>query len=965
MNLSNLFEGAVDELERRRIEDLEMKMDDLARRAKESKDPKAIAALRHEFAKCKAERDSYHYVQEWEDTAPGHDRDQTELTPVDETWNYATPWGKEAAIKQKATISRPASTSNDEVKTFAAQGYTIKFKPDVVEIYHGADLVYSKPGDFANPTRAQLGAIRGRVTDLANRKKKQVEEEGVDRTAEPQPSGVYKKNEFDIKEAGSPAQQAAIAINMKKHHQKPKTDEAEERLRVSPHDQGAHAALKGKPYASNPHPEGSKERLEWSKGHNAMRARKASLDEHGGGGVGPREWHNYVRAHRADEGWQDFNKVEPYAVCLAGKPVKKFDYYEEARRFHDNWKQKLYREGNKEKADKITLMPLGLDEGSMSAAAHHDTGPEFTGYWKGTDSGTPGNKMVGAESKEFKVPAARNFVAKNMKSAGSGQHKDAKRAMKQGDVKHKAKAIPMDEAGTRAGALNTAQQLYKEIQAGKGKRQQHEIDLLQRQLNALARKYQLKPEEYTASANQQQSQQQQRQQPPPPPPGGQQNTNQSQQGNWWQQQYEKHYGQANQQAQQANPDSIWNPQWAAKQQAAYRQAGGQGIDPNWAAKNIQAGQQMGAANQAAMNASFQAMNAAGPWNMPGAKMAAEDEMEEGAKVDRMQKHIAKSEKDLGHSKKDAESIAWATLNKRGYLDNANKKKHNESVNFMEWAVAQGNRFPNFISNPAVYAKAKAAFLAEGMSNALSNITRRMAGPVGAKKIIKNREQMKDNIKRQHFAEDEVEEDYVSEIKKGQKDSNGNTGCWTGYHAQGTKQGKNGGQVRNCVPNESLEETEAWQKANKKDKTDGMSKKAVKSYRREHPGSKLQTAVTTKPSKLKKGSKASKRRSSYCSRSKGQMDMHNISCAKTPDKAICKARRRWNCEGVENLDAMLAEAIEKGTLQPGQYYIWTVYFDDGSKKQIKVTKDNFDPKAYYAKQNKVVINVDYDWTAHNG
>ena len=88
--------------------------------------------------------------------------------------------------------------------------------------------------------------------------------------------------------------------------------------------------------------------------------------------------------------------------------------------------------------------------------------------------------------------------------------------------------------------------------------------------------------------------------------------------------------------------------------------------------------------------------------------------------------------------------------------------------------------------------------------------------------------------------------------------------------------------------------EDWQKANKRDKTDGMSKKAVNAYRRENPGSKLKTAVTTKPSKLKKGSKASKRRSSYCSRSAGQQKMHNISCSKTPDKAICKARRRWNC-----------------------------------------------------------------------
>jgi len=185
---------------------------------------------------------------------------------------------------------------------------------------------------------------------------------------------------------------------------------------------------------------------------------------------------------------------------------------------------------------------------------------------------------------------------------------------------------------------------------------------------------------------------------------------------------------------------------------------------------------------------------------------------------------------------------------------------------------------------------------------------------------------------------------LNEIKKGQKDSNGVTKCWPGYHAQGTKQGKNG-PVRNCVPNESqgvaeelneefdliesiinriaeqngvdaeavwedLESltedelyvfavtsesiNEDWQKANKKDRTAGMSQKAVNAYRRENPGSKLKTAVTTKPSKLKRGSKASKRRKSYCSRSRGQMKMHSISCAKTPDKAICKARRRWNC-----------------------------------------------------------------------
>ena len=44
---------------------------------------------------------------------------------------------------------------------------------------------------------------------------------------------------------------------------------------------------------------------------------------------------------------------------------------------------------------------------------------------------------------------------------------------------------------------------------------------------------------------------------------------------------------------------------------------------------------------------------------------------------------------------------------------------------------------------------------------------------------------------------------LDEIKKGQRDSNGYTRCWPGKHAEGTKKGRNGGQVRNCVPNESV------------------------------------------------------------------------------------------------------------------------------------------------------------------
>jgi len=64
---------------------------------------------------------------------------------------------------------------------------------------------------------------------------------------------------------------------------------------------------------------------------------------------------------------------------------------------------------------------------------------------------------------------------------------------------------------------------------------------------------------------------------------------------------------------------------------------------------------------------------------------------------------------------------------------------------------------------------------------------------------------------------------------------------------------------------------------------GMTEKGVREYRRKNPGSKLKTAVTTPPSRLKKGSKAAKRRKSFCARSKGWKSKRGRA-----------ARRRWNC-----------------------------------------------------------------------
>ncbi len=71
---------------------------------------------------------------------------------------------------------------------------------------------------------------------------------------------------------------------------------------------------------------------------------------------------------------------------------------------------------------------------------------------------------------------------------------------------------------------------------------------------------------------------------------------------------------------------------------------------------------------------------------------------------------------------------------------------------------------------------------------------------------------------------------------------------------------------------------------------GMTKKGVASYRKLNPGSKLQTAVT---GKVKKGSKASKRRKSYCARSAGQMKKFP-KAAKNPNSRLRQARKRWKC-----------------------------------------------------------------------
>jgi hypothetical protein len=168
---------------------------------------------------------------------------------------------------------------------------------------------------------------------------------------------------------------------------------------------------------------------------------------------------------------------------------------------------------------------------------------------------------------------------------------------------------------------------------------------------------------------------------------------------------------------------------------------------------------------------------------------------------------------------------------------------------------------------------------------------------------------------------------TEEIKKNKIKGADGKACWDGYRYNGTKNGKDDcvkikeaeelfdlieNEIENIaiknnvdaeaiwedlesIPDEELLEVAAWQRKEGKNPSGGLNAKGVASYRRENPGSKLQTAVTTKPSKLKPGSKAANRRKSFCARMGGMKKrLTSAKTANNPDSRINKALRKWNC-----------------------------------------------------------------------
>ena len=90
----------------------------------------------------------------------------------------------------------------------------------------------------------------------------------------------------------------------------------------------------------------------------------------------------------------------------------------------------------------------------------------------------------------------------------------------------------------------------------------------------------------------------------------------------------------------------------------------------------------------------------------------------------------------------------------------------------------------------------------------------------------------------------------------------------------------------------MAKTAAWTRKEGKNPTGGLNAKGVASYRRENPGSKLKTAVTTKPSKLDPDSKAAKRRKSFCARMSGVKGPMKDEKGRPTRKAL--SLRKWNC-----------------------------------------------------------------------
>ena len=422
-----LAEGAVDQLEQRRIDDLAMKMDDLVARARQANTPDAKAALMKEFQKCKSERDSYYKIR-------------------NETMGYGTLVGEEThefkgahgkldveRTPGKTVVTRKEYPDSDEMRADRFPNRKLKGQGSGTAVKSGAGMSSSQgtmrkmPHLDHDSNDAPNYEVDEEVADQYNTKQvkvfkdksgKPIGEIGFDLDASPGNDDWYcwhyatgynvlgfdnaaeatkelryvHKHPELVSETGIPGNVPAEQIPGKEDLLKGKGRQTYESQKKNSKEVNEGQRLhRGDPVVvTGPNefegktgeiadfsPSGTFVIVDlYNHGKHSMHLSDIAYNEYAD--QEQDEEDDWYDDEDLDEGFQDFNKVEPYAVCLAGKPIKKFDYYEDARRFHDNWKQKLYREGNQAKADKITLLPLNLDEQNVDRNAQ----PEPSGVYK-------------------------------------------------------------------------------------------------------------------------------------------------------------------------------------------------------------------------------------------------------------------------------------------------------------------------------------------------------------------------------------------------------------------------------------------------------------------------------------------------------------------------------------------------------------------------------------------------------
>ena len=439
----HLAEGAVDQLEQRRIDDLAMKMDDLVARAKTATTPEVKAALIKEFQKCKAERDGYFKIKEAgipgsvpadkipgkEDLLKGRGRSYYE----DQKKNAEVTDPAQDRLLTKARREFPKARSDAEA---LAMKILSKEQDDVSRldrVNDREDRMIDRLSNLEKSLQQQIDQLKG-AQDLDEGRMGEIDamRQDLERMNERQFYTAYGISKAAFQQKYRTLLKPALDESQQLHQGDPIVVTAPNEFEgatgeiydfapsgtfviVDLYNHGKHSMhlsdIEYNEYADQEQDEeddwyDDEELNEFAPGAgrdedevpdqilklanrwwnatdnqpritNVLRSLGWSIAQVESEDDAVQMQHDdgttyFISADEFDpdvfEGFQDFNKVEPYAVCLAGKPVKQFDYYEDARRFHDNWKKKLYREGNKEKADKITLMPLNLDEGARGDA---------------------------------------------------------------------------------------------------------------------------------------------------------------------------------------------------------------------------------------------------------------------------------------------------------------------------------------------------------------------------------------------------------------------------------------------------------------------------------------------------------------------------------------------------------------------------------------------------------------------